>query len=105
MSRLARKRRIPHGHCAGGVNSPTRQSWKDMHQRCGNPKNKSYADYGGRGIRVTPRWKRFVWFLDDMGCRPDGMTLDRIDVNSGYRPDNCRWATLEEQRANRRDSM
>lgn len=104
MVRLRRKQRVPHGHCSGGRESPTWQSWQSMLQRCDNPKHKAYADYGGRGIRVTPRWRRFIWFLDDMDERPEGTTLDRIDVESGYRPGNCRWATPEEQRANRRDT-
>lgn len=75
-----------------------------MIERCENPKYKRFADYGGRGIKVTPRWLKFENFLADMGERPMGKTLDRIDVNGNYEPGNCRWATPKEQRANRRDT-
>ncbi len=72
-----------------------------MKQRCLNPENKSYADYGARGITVCERWlKSFEDFYADMGPRPEGMTLDRRDSTKGYSPDNCRWATHLEQRLN-----
>lgn len=75
-----------------------------MIERCENPKYKRFGDYGGRGIKVAPRWLKFENFLADMGKRPRGKTLDRIDVNGNYEPRNCRWATPKEQRANRRDT-
>jgi hypothetical protein len=76
-----------------------------MRQRCCNPRNVAYSKYGGRGISVCERWMVFANFLADMGPRPDGMSLDRIDVNGDYEPSNCRWATAEEQNQNQRTSL
>jgi hypothetical protein len=73
-----------------------------MHQRCRDANHKSYHDYGGRGITVCDRWDDFENFLADMGERPEGMTLDRIDPNSNYGPGLCRWATPKQQAANKR---
>lgn len=77
------------------------QLWKGMKARCRNKNHKQYHNYGGRGIAVCGRWLVFENFLADMGDRPAGMTLDRIDNDQGYAPDNCRWATYTDQARNR----
>lgn len=81
---------------------PEYNSWRAMHKRCYNPKEENYKWYGGRGIEVCPEWKKFVNFYSDMGERPEGMTLDRIDPDGSYTPSNCRWSDYKTQTLNRR---
>ena len=81
------------------------KAWFGMLQRCENPNNAKYKDYGARGIKVCKRWHKFENFLADMGKRPKGMSIDRWPNNDGdYEPNNCRWATRSQQQFNRRPS-
>ena len=82
---------------------PLYKTWQDMRQRCGNPKDKDYRYYGGRGISVCDQWlNSYHAFEKDMGPRPEGMSMDRIDNDGNYEPGNVRWATPKQQRANQR---
>lgn len=95
---------IKHGHMSGRKISPTYRSWITMKTRCDNPNMKYYYNYGGRGISYCKRWKSFENFLEDMGNRPEGTSLDRINNDGNYEASNCRWATRNEQNKNRRKS-
>lgn len=80
-------------------------AWEHMISRCYNPENDRFSDYGGRGISVCSRWMDFENFLEDMGVRPDGTSIDRYPNNDGnYEPGNCRWATVTEQQRNMRSN-
>lgn len=90
----------PRGRVVHGMyKTPTHNSWASMIVRCTYPNNQNYKFYGGRGIKVCERWRNsFEAFLEDMGERPTGTTLDRFpDVDGNYAPGNCRWATKQEQ--------
>lgn len=84
--------------------TPTYESWHMMIQRCCNKRATDYKNYGGRGIQVCKRWRKFQNFFDDMGLRPGGTSLDRSDNNKGYAKANCRWATKIQQERNRRNN-
>ena len=94
-----------HGHNTSKGKSPTYITWDKMKTRCNNPNHERYKDYGGKGIKVCVRWNSFVNFLKDMGERPEGKTLDRIDTTKGYSKSNCRWATIKQQMRNRNNTL
>lgn len=91
-----------HSRGLSGKPTPTYISWQSMRTRCLNPHSADYSYYGGRGVAISKDWDSFEVFLRDMGERPDGMTLDRIDCNGDYSASNCRWADNITQRANQR---
>ena len=95
--------RLRHGHAKKGRVTREFRTWDAMRQRCLNPNDQKYKDYGGRGIKICKRWlDSFENFLADMGPKPKGKSIDRRDNDGDYTPKNCRWATPLEQRQNQR---
>lgn len=104
---LSKVRFTTHGQGSSAERTPEYNAWKLIHQRCNNPKNPKYKDYGGRGIRVSAAWDTFAQFFKDMGKRPSARhSIDRFpDTNGNYEPGNCRWATPAEQTRNKRNNI
>lgn len=97
---------LTHGHTRGRKNSRTFGCYSNAKNRCFNPKNQRFADYGGRGIVMCDRWRdSFADFLEDMGECPQGKSLERKDVHGNYEPSNCKWATPAEQARNKRNNI
>jgi hypothetical protein len=94
-----------HGHTRRRERTGTFKTWTGMIQRCTNPRAFNFRHYGGRGITVCQRWFEFEAFLADVGIRPDGTSLDRINNDGNYEPGNVRWATASEQRTNQRKGL
>lgn len=93
-----------HGHATttNKLRTRTYGTWYSMKDRCYNKNNIQFSDWGGRGISVCEEWFDFTKFLSDMGERPEGTTIDRVDVNKNYCKENCKWSTYKEQANNKR---
>lgn len=104
LKEWATRRFTTHGHAKRGKTTRTYLSWVGMIQRCRNPNDKYYKDYGGRGITVCKRWEKFPNFLEDMGESPHRYQIDRENNNKGYSKENCRWVTSKINNRNKRNS-
>lgn len=95
-----------HGASVGGKPTPTYSVWRGIKNRCLNPNEPAYKNYGGRGIKICDRWKdSFENFFTDMGQKPKGMWIERLDNEGDYEPTNCKWATPKEQCNNKRTNV
>ena len=103
VAALGRKQ-TTHGHLRRGKATALYLRWRNILDRCMNPRNKQYADYGGRGITVCKKWRKFQNFLTDMGEPPPGYQIDRIDNNKGYCKSNCRWVSRKSNLRNKRSN-
>lgn len=100
-----KKRPLKHGQARHGIKSREYSCWSSMRTRCNNSCHEHWKYYGERGIKVCERWNEFENFLNDMGKCPDRHTLDRVNVNGDYSPENCRWATPKQQGENKRNNV
>lgn len=107
-SEFVAKARTSHGYAnhrkTGKINS-TYLAWVNIRNRCFNKKNDRYHVYGGRGITVCERWMKFENFISDMGEKPEGMSIERIDVNKEYSPENCKWIPMKSQYKNKTNTI
>ncbi len=93
-----------HGHTLSGKMSRTYSTWQSVKSRCLNPNHHKYKYYGGMGVKICERWMKFENFLKDMGEKPKGLTIHRINPFGNYNPRNCKWADYFEQNGNRRSN-
>lgn len=97
--------KLKHGGAVNNEKTKEYQAWQAMHARCNATKGRDAKNYRDRGIIVCERWSLFEYFLSDMGSCPEKHSLDRLDNNKGYFPENCHWATAKQQVCNRQDSV
>lgn len=99
------RKNTKHGQAAPGKRGKSYRSWECMKSRCCNKNDPNFKNYGGRGIKVCDEWRQsFEKFIQDMGEREDGTSIDRIDNNGNYEPNNCRWAKIKTQQRNKRNN-
>lgn len=105
QAEITKKRSSIHLHNQVGKRSKAYRAWAHMRQRCQNKNDRSYPDYGGRGIKVCERWESFTNFLEDMGEPKENESIDRIDNEGNYEPGNCRWTNKHTQVRNTRRNV